>query len=145
MHEAITAYYQKLLKTGFEHIGKIENAAIFLETFEEFSPICGDTDDFLYLYIQVVDNFITDIKYQCNSDPITNVSIEILCTLVKGKTLDKAAFIKEEAFSQFLGCEDEMLQEKAKFLLELLKGEIFRYKKRKQHSVNCRDVICHGA
>ncbi|NLX90979.1 MAG: iron-sulfur cluster assembly scaffold protein [Firmicutes bacterium] len=128
MHQAITAYYQKLLKTGFEHTGKIENASIFLETFGEVSPVCGNTDDFLYLYIQVEGNLITDIKYQCICDPATNVSIEILCTLVKGKTLDEAAFIKEEAFSQFLGCEDEMLQEKARLLLELLKGEIFRHK-----------------
>jgi hypothetical protein len=39
---------------------------------------------------------------------------------MKGKTLDEAALIKDEAFPQFLGCEDEMLQEKAKLLLELL-------------------------
>ena len=136
MHEAIRAYYQKLSTTGFEHTGKIENASIFLETFAEVSPVCGNTDDFLYLYIQVVDNLITDIKYQSISDPITNVSIEVLCTLVKGKTLDEAALIRAlregwiagAAFSQFLGCEDEILQEKAKFLLELLKGGIFRYK-----------------
>ncbi len=128
MQEAVTAYYQKLLKTGFEHIGKLENASIFLETFGEVSPVCGNTDDFLYLYIQVVNNIIFDIKYQCISDPITNVTIEILCTLVKGKTLDEAALIKEDAFSQFLGCKDELLREKAKFLLELLGRGIIRYK-----------------
>ena len=47
MHEATRAYYQKLIKTGFEHIGKIENAAIFLENFGEVSPVCGNPDDFL--------------------------------------------------------------------------------------------------
>lgn len=128
MHEATRAYYQKLIKTGFEHIGKIDNADIFLETFGEISPVCGNPDDFLYLYIQVDDNLITDIKYQCITDPITNVSLEILCTLMKGKTLDEAALIKDEAFHQFLGCEDEMLQEKAKLLLELLNEGIIRYK-----------------
>ena len=42
--------------------------------------------------------------------------------------MDEAALIKDEAFPQFLGCEDEMLQEKAKFLLELLNEGIIRYK-----------------
>ncbi|MCG9968760.1 iron-sulfur cluster assembly scaffold protein [Pelotomaculum terephthalicicum JT] len=128
MHEAVMTYYHRLLKTGFEYIGKLENASISLKTFGEVSPVCGNTDDFLYLYIQVVDNLISDIKYECISDPTTNVAIEILCTLVKGKTLDEAALIKEDAFSQFLGCEDELMREKAKFLLELFNGEILRYK-----------------
>ena len=128
MHEAIRAYYHKLSTPGFAQTGKNENASIFLESFAEVSPVCGNTDDFLYLYIQVVDNLITDIKYQSISDPITNVSIEVFCTLVKGKTLDDAALSKEEAFSLFLGCEDEILQEKAMFLLELLKGGSCRYK-----------------
>ena len=131
MHEAIITYYQRLLKTGFEHIGKIEDASIFLKTFGEISPVCGNTDDFLYIYIQVIDNLISDIKYQCITDPITNVAIEILCTLVKGKTLDEAALIKNNAFSQFLGCEDELMEEKARFLLDLLKEEIIRYKTQK--------------
>lgn len=128
MHEAIIAYYQGLLKTGFEHTGKLENASIFLKTFGEVSPVCGNADDFLNLYIQVVNNRISDIKYQCISDPTTNVAIEVLCTLLKGKTLDEAALIKEDAFSLFLGCEDEGMRKKAKFLLELLNKEILRYK-----------------
>ncbi|MDD3654834.1 MAG: iron-sulfur cluster assembly scaffold protein [Desulfotomaculaceae bacterium] len=132
MHEAIRAYYQRLLKSGFEHTGKIENAAIYLETFGEVSPVCGNTDDFLNIYIQVDNNLISDVKYQCISDPTTNVAIEVLCTLVKGKTLDEAAMIKEDAFSQFLGCEDELMQEKAKSLLELLNAEIHRYKTQKE-------------
>ncbi len=129
MHEAIMAYYRGLIKTGFEYVGKIENESIFLRTFGEVSPVCGNTDDFLYLYIQVDNNRISDIKYQCICDPASNVAIEVFCTLVKGKTLDEAALIKEDAFSQFLGCEDELMQEKAKFLLEFLNEGILRYKK----------------
>ena len=128
MHKVISTYYQKLIKTGFEHLGKIENAAIFLENFGEIGYNCGANDDFMYVYIQVDNNLITDIKYQCICDPVTNVSLEILCTLVKGKTLDEAALIKGEAFYQFLGCEDEMLQEKVKSLLELFNDGIIRYK-----------------
>ncbi|MCG9967647.1 iron-sulfur cluster assembly scaffold protein [Pelotomaculum terephthalicicum JT] len=129
MHENIIAYYQGLLKTGSEYTGKLENPSIFLRALGEVSAACGaSTDDFMNLYIQVVNNLISDIKYQCIGDPATKVAIEILCTLVKGKTLDEASLIKEDAFSQFLGCEDELMREKAKFLLELLNGEILHYK-----------------
>ena len=34
MHKVISTYYQKLIKTGFEHIGKIDNADIFLKLSE---------------------------------------------------------------------------------------------------------------
>lgn len=130
MHEAIITYHQKLLKTGSEYTGKLENVSIFLQALGEVSAACGaSTDDFLNVYFQVVNNLISDIKYQGICDPATKVAIEVFCTLVKGKTLDEAALIKEDAFSQFLGCEDEVMQEKAKLLLELLNTEILRYKK----------------
>lgn len=128
MHEAIMAYYRKLIKTGFEHVGKIENASIFLRTFGEVSPVCGNTDDFLYLYIQVDNNRISDIKYQSICDPPSNVAIEVFCTLVKGKTLDEVSLIKADAFAQFLGCKDELMHEKAEFLLEFVNEGIQRYK-----------------
>ncbi|KAF1085248.1 hypothetical protein SPSYN_01384 [Sporotomaculum syntrophicum] len=128
MHEAIRTYYQKLLKTGFEYTGEIKNASIFLKTFGAVSPVCGSPDDFLFLYIQVDNNRISDIKYQCITDPTTNVAIEVLCSLVKGKTLEEASLLKADAFNQFLGCEDELMQEKAEFLLEFLKEEVLRYK-----------------
>ncbi|MCG9968759.1 iron-sulfur cluster assembly scaffold protein [Pelotomaculum terephthalicicum JT] len=129
MHENIIAYNQRLIKTGSEYTGRLENPSIFLRTLGDVSAACGaSTDDFMDLYIQVVNNLISDIKYQCIGDPTTNVAIEILCTLLKGKTLDEAALIKEDAFSRILGCEDEGMQEKAKFLLELLNEEILRYK-----------------
>lgn len=128
MHEAIMAYYRRLSKTGFEYAGKLENASIFLKTFGEVSPVCGNTDDFLYLYIHVADGILTDIRYQCICDPASNVAIEVFCTLVKGKTLDQAALVKEDAFSQFLGCDDRGMREKARFLQELLNEGILRYK-----------------
>ncbi|MDD3653099.1 MAG: hypothetical protein PHO01_02755 [Desulfotomaculaceae bacterium] len=79
------------------------------------------------IYFQVVNNRISDVKYQCISDPTTNVAIEVLCTLLKGKTLDEVALINEDAFLQFLGCEDEVMRKKATFLLELLNKEILCY------------------
>jgi NifU-like protein involved in Fe-S cluster formation len=79
------------------------------------------------LYINIVNSIINDIKYMCVCDPTANVAIEILCGLVKGKTLDETAEITEKAFFQFLGTEDEELSKKAKGLLELLKRGITRY------------------
>jgi NifU-like protein involved in Fe-S cluster formation len=90
--------------------------------------ICGSTGDFMQLYINVVKNRIDDMKYMCQCDPTANVAVEILCALLKGKTLEEAAALKEEAFFQFLGSNGEELQKKAKGLLELLNKGIARYR-----------------
>ena len=127
MDEAVIKFYRKLLRTGFEHSGSLENASIFLDSVGEKVLICGSTGDFMQLYINVVNNTIDNIKYMCVCDPTANVAIEILCTLVKGKTLDEAAGLTEQAFFQFLGSDGEELQKKAKGLLELLKRGITRY------------------
>jgi NifU-like protein involved in Fe-S cluster formation len=127
MDEAVIKYYRKLLRTRFEHSGSFENASIFLDSVGEKVLICGSTGDFMQLYINVVNDKIDDIKYMCVCDPTANVAVEILCALVKGKTLDEACTIKEEAFFQFLGSNGEELQKKAKGLLELLRKGIVRY------------------
>jgi len=80
------------------------------------------------LYINVIDNIISDIKYRCICDPTTNVAVEILCTLVKGKPLDEVADVTQQAFSEFIGSEDKDLEERGRELLELLKGGIQQYK-----------------
>ncbi len=91
MDEAVIKFYRKLLRSGFEHSGSLENASIFLDSVGEKVLICGSTGDFMQLYINVVNNTIDNIKYMCVCDPTANVAVEILCTLVKGKTLDEAA------------------------------------------------------
>ena len=128
MDEAVIKYYRKLLRTRFEYAGSIENASIFLDSVGEKVLICGSTGDFMQLYINVINNRIDDIKYMCQCDPTANVAVEILCALLKGKTLDDAATLKEEAFFQFLGSNGEELQKKAKGLLELLNKGIARYR-----------------
>jgi len=71
-------------------------------------------------------------RYTCSRAPVTNVAVEILCDLVKGKTLDEAAGVTEQAFDRVLGSEDEDLREKARGLLELLKRGVSRYGSRRQ-------------
>ena len=129
MDEAVIKYYRKLFRTRFEYAGSIENASIFLDSVGEKVLICGSTGDFMQLYINVINNRIDDIKYMCQCDPTANVAVEILCALLKGKTLDDAATLKEEAFSQFLGSNGEDFGKKARGLLELLNKGIIRYEK----------------
>lgn len=128
MDEAIIQYYRRLLRTRFEHAGSFENASIFLDTTGDKVVICGKPDDFMQLYINVVNNRINDIKYTCVCDPTANVAVEILCTLVKGKTLDEAASVPEQAFYQLLGSDGEDLQKKVRGLKEFLNSGITRYK-----------------
>jgi NifU-like protein involved in Fe-S cluster formation len=127
MDEAVIRYYRKLLKTGFEHAGSFKNASIFLDSAGEKVLICGSTGDYMQLYIQVINDKIDDIKYMCVCDPTANVAVEILCTLVKGITLNEAAGVKEEVFYQYLGSDGEELQKKVKGLRELLNRGIVRY------------------
>ena len=128
MDEAVIKYYRRLLKTRFEHAGSLENASIFVDTIGEKVSLCGSGGDFMQLYIRVANNTIDDIKYTCICDPTANVAVEILCTIMKNKTLDEAGNVTEQAFSQFLGSEGEELKKKAKGLLELLNRGITRYK-----------------
>ncbi|SEM63308.1 NifU-like N terminal domain-containing protein [Syntrophus gentianae] len=129
MDEVVMAYYRKLVETGFEHAGSLEDASIFLENFAEISPACGgNTNDFMHIYINVVNEIISDIKYRSICDQTTNVAIEVLCTLVKGKTLGEVAGVTEQTFSRFLGSEDKRLQETAKDLLEFLNKGIADYR-----------------
>ncbi len=128
MHEAVIVYYQGLLNTVSEHIGKLGNASIFVKKSLEEIPVFGLKDDFLNFYIQLDNEHISDIKYYFDGNSTTKVAIEILCRMVKGKTLDEVALIKEDAFPQFLGCRDELLQEKANILLEFLNEGTLSYK-----------------
>ena len=127
MDEAVIKYYRKLLRTGFEHSGSFENPSIFLDNAGEKILVCGSTGDFMQLYVNVVNNQIDNIKYMCVCEPTANVAVEILCALMKGKTLEEAVNLKEEAFYRLLGSSGEELQKKVKGLLELLKRGIQRY------------------
>jgi len=132
MTEALIGYYRRLLDKGFEYSGSLENASITLENFGEVSPVCGNPDDYMRLFIRVNDSAIDDIRYACITDPTTNVALEILCALAKGKTMDEAAGLQEDDFSQFLGIEDVGLKDKARGLLELLNKGILEYRAKPQ-------------
>lgn len=127
MDEAVIKYYRRLLKTGFEHAGSLDNPDLFLDTVGQNIPICGHAGDYLQIFIQVRDGVIDDIRYLCNCDPTTNVAVEILCDLVKGKRLEFLSTMTEDLFFQAMGSQSEDLSKKVKGLLELLHRGVTHY------------------
>jgi NifU-like protein involved in Fe-S cluster formation len=117
-----------LLRTGFEYAGSFEDATIFVDSVSEQIVHCGNIGNYMQLYVRVVDNLIDDIKYTCSCDPAANVAVEILCILVKGKSLEEAAALREDAFVGFLGSGDEAFRKRAENLMELLNKGILRHK-----------------
>ena len=127
MNPTIIKYYRQLLKDDFPYSGPIENASISVEAVGEKMVHCGNAGNYMRLHFNVVDEKIADIRYLCSCEPVANVVIEILCDLVKGKTLNEAAATREEMLYERIGCDgrdDGELQLKTRGLLELLKEGI---------------------
>jgi NifU-like protein involved in Fe-S cluster formation len=127
MDEVVIKYYKKLLKFGFENVGSLENPSIFLDSGSENIPICGQVGDYLHLFISARNNIIENIKYLCSCDPTANVVIEILCNLLKGKTISEAKILQEKDFSQALGCNSEAFLEKSREAIRLLNRGLIRF------------------
>ncbi len=128
MDEAVIKYYRKLLRSGFEHTGCIETPSIFLDSIGENISICAQVArNYLHLYININDSTIEDIKYLCMCDPTANVVTEILCSLVKGKTIEEAKLITEDSFSQAIGSKGEEFLKSTRGAIELLNRGLLRY------------------
>ena len=141
MDEAVIKYYRRLLKTDFENAGSFENASIFVEAIGEKMIHCGNTGNYMQLYLNVINNRIDDIKYLCSCEPTANVAVEVLCDLMKGKSLDEAAGISEQAFYQCIGCEGEELRLKVRGLLEMMNEGIAGYKAQILNSKKVTDSL----
>lgn len=120
MDQAIIQYYRRLLKEEFPNAGALDHPSVFVEAVGERLIDCGNTGNYMELYLRVLDGRIVDVKYRCACEPVANVAVEILCNLVKGRTLDEALGITEEPFYQLLGSRDERLGRKVRGLLQLL-------------------------
>jgi NifU-like protein involved in Fe-S cluster formation len=120
MDQAIVQYYRRLLREEFPNAGVLDHPSVFVEAVGEKLIDCGNTGNYMELYLRVVDGRIVDVKYRCACEPVANVAVEILCNLVKGRTLDEALGITEEPFYQLLGSRDERLGRKVRGLLQLL-------------------------
>lgn len=128
MDEALISFYRKLLKAGFEHAGSFKEPSIFLDSIGEKIAICTQSArHYIHLYIKIKDDTIEDIKYLCICDPSANVAVEILCSLVRGKTFEEVSLVTEDLFTRVIEGESEDLRKSAKGLLQLLNKGIERY------------------
>ena len=128
MDEVVIRYYRQLLRAGFEHAGSLENPSIFLDSVGEKLHICAMTaHNYLHLYINIRDGVLENIKYLCLCDPTANVVAELLCNLVKGKTIEEAKALTEDSFARALGSRGKDFLERARRIIELLNRGLARY------------------
>jgi len=127
MDEAVIKFYRRLLKEDFPNSGALDNPTIFIEAVGEKMINCGNTGNYMQLYLRVADGRITEIRYLCACEPAANVAVEGLCSLARGKTLEQAAGLTEESFYQLIGSRDEKLRGKVLGLLQLLKEGLAGY------------------
>ncbi len=124
MDEIIIKFYRRLLQEEFPNSGEIQHPSIFIEAVGEKLINCGNTGNYMQLYIQVNNSQITEIKYLCSCEPVANVAVEILCTLITGKSIEAAKKITEEHFIQLLGSADEKFLRKVRGVLQLLRDAL---------------------
>jgi NifU-like protein involved in Fe-S cluster formation len=128
MDELVIKYYRRLCKNGFEHTGELENPSIYLDTVGEKIRICSHISHaYLHIYIVIREGVIDEVKYLCICDPTANVVVEILCNLLKGKTIPEAEGLTEEDFSRALGGGGEEFLKKVRGTIELLHRGIARF------------------
>jgi NifU-like protein involved in Fe-S cluster formation len=131
MDELVARFYRHLCRTGFQYTGSLENPSIFLDTVGEKIRICSHVSHaYMHIYISIINGTIDDIKYLCTCDPTANVVVEILCSLIKGKSISTAEAITPESFYGILGSRDEEFVKKSVGIIELLHRGLERYKSR---------------
>ena len=128
MDEAVIKYYRKLLRYGFEYMGKCENPTLFLDTVGENIKVCAQVAQaYIHLYINIKDNIIDDIMYLCMCDPTANVAVEVMCSLVKGKTIEEVKNLSEEDFSRVVGSKGKDFMKSTAGLIKLLNRGLDRH------------------
>lgn len=127
MDDVVAQYYRRLMKIRFEHFGSLVNPTIFLDSTGEMIYLCGTGNEFMQLFLRVVDERITDIKYSCFCTPAANVAVEVLCGLLQGKDLASAEHLAAQTLCDHLGTNDPEFRKKSQGLLELLNRGIKRY------------------
>jgi len=129
MDELVVKYYRRLCRQGFEHTGEIADPSIFLDTVGEKIRICSHVSHaYIHIYINVHKGRISDARYLCTCDPTANVVVEILCSLIKGRTIKEGEALTEQDFEKALGGGGEEFRKKARGIIELLHRGLERHK-----------------
>jgi NifU-like protein involved in Fe-S cluster formation len=129
MDQIVVNAYRRLCREGFKHTGEIKNPSIFMDTVGEKIRICSSISHaYMHIYINVRNNIIDEIKYLCTCDPTANVVVEVLCSLLQGKTIQEAEALREKDFSDAFGSTGEEFLKRVRGIIELLNRGIARYK-----------------
>ena len=93
MAEQFNAYTKEVLKrfTNPKHFGEIKNPD---GVGQVGNPVCGDI---MKIYLKVKDKRIKDIKFQTFGCVSAIASSDALCELAKGKTIEEAKKITNQA------------------------------------------------
>jgi NifU-like protein involved in Fe-S cluster formation len=119
MDEKIIKKYRELLTQDFPNSGKIDQSSIFVEAVGEKLINCGNTGNYMQLYILISKDRIADIKYLCSCEPVANVVVEVLCSIVKGMTLDNTNKLSEDDFFQEILSREAIVQKKVVGIIDL--------------------------
>lgn len=87
MDPAVILKYRRLLTTDFPNSGELEQPAVFVEAIGGKLINCGNTGNYMQLFVQLNQDSIEDIKYRCSCEPSANVAVEILCELSRHQPL----------------------------------------------------------
>lgn len=127
MDPAVILKYRRLLTTDFPNSGELEQPAVFVEAIGGKLINCGNTGNYMQLFVQLNQDSIEDIKYRCSCEPSANVAVELLCELSRHQPLSAIKQLTIDDFFQAVGSRDEEFGKKAEGLLELLDQAIERY------------------
>lgn len=129
MDPQIIKYYRHLLRNGFPHIGKMEDPDVFIDSIGEKIQVCGSIGRaYMHIFIRIVEDNIEKISYVCTCDPIANVVIEILSSLIEGKSMSEAERLTEADFVHALGTDAEDFRKRATGTIELVNRGLARYR-----------------
>jgi len=128
MDDAVIQYYRRLLREDFPYAGEIEQPTVFVEAIGEKMIHCGNTGNYMQLYLHVADDRVVAIRYLCSCEPAANVAVEVLCGITQGKSLNEAAALNEGPFYQLVGSWDEEFAKKVRGILSLLSEGISHYR-----------------
>ena len=108
-----------------KYAGKIKNP-------DAIGKIANDKcGDIMKVYIKVRDNRIKDIKFQTLGCPAAIAASDVLCEMVKGKTLKQAEKIDEKKITKKLGGLPMIKQHCSVLGSRTLRDAIQKYRKKK--------------
>ncbi len=129
MDRLIVKKYLKILREGSPYNGELENPTIFLDTIGERLRICGmSAHYYMKIYINIKDDVVTAVRYNCACDPAAHVVVDTMCRLIDGKNIAAVAALTEADFIREVGSQTEHFLTRVRRMLELINRGLERHK-----------------